>query len=99
MRPIPDKTRAKARRLRREGLGVEAIARRLHKSKSAVHRIVADLGVDRRAEVNRARASIPPAWIDDALKLLADGLSRNAAAARLGVPKSVFYRAIDKFST
>jgi DNA-binding IclR family transcriptional regulator len=87
------------RALRRRGHPIEAIAAAAGVSKSAVHRAVADLGVDARAAANRARAEAPPPWLREARRLHRRGLSRLAIARALGVPKSTLYRALDKFSS
>lgn len=84
------------RELRSQGLAIEAIAEELGFSKSTVHRAVADMPVDRRLNPD-PRAPKRPKWFDRAEKLKAAGLSRYAVAAALKIPKSIVYRAFDKF--
>lgn len=87
----------KARALRRKKQTIEAIAETLGVSKSAVHRAVADMTIDRRAAVNKERAALPAPWVDEARRLFRVGQSAPKIARRLGVCHNTIYRAFDKF--
>lgn len=93
---ITPEAAAEMREFRSRGLAIEAIADELGFSKSAVHRAVEDMPVDRRLSPD-PRLPKRPKWFDRAEKLKAAGLSRFAIADALKIPKSIVYRAFDKF--
>ena len=93
---MPDWSKT-ARRLRRKKISIEAIAAEIGISKSAVHREVRDIEVDRRAAVNTARARIEPPWLDEARALLRSGKSRPEIAVILDVAQTSVYRMFHKF--
>jgi transposase-like protein len=86
-----------ARALRRKKMPIEAIATTIGKSKSAVHRAVADMAPDLRAATNRARAAIEPHWLNEARRLLRAGRSRPQIAVALDVAQTSVYRMLHKF--
>lgn len=96
----PPADRAKVRRakaLRRKGVSLEEIAEAVGLGRTTVHRSVAAIPADARAAANKARAAVAPSWLGQARRLIAGGMTRNEAAATLGVPKSSLYRALDRF--
>ena len=86
-----------ARQLRRKKMPIEAIAAAIGKSKSAVHRAIADMRPDMRAATNRARGNIEPPWLDEARQLLKAGKSRPQIAVTLDVAQTSVYRMLHKF--
>lgn len=96
-KPLAPAIGRRIRAMRRKGAAITDIASDLGLSKSAVGRIVQDMPADARAAANKARAGIKPPWLDEARRLVAAGLSRNEAAARLDVSKSTLYRALARW--
>jgi transposase-like protein len=88
-----------ARRLRAKKMSIEAIAASVGMSKSAVHRVVADMAPDLRAATNKARGDIEPGWLDEARRLLKAGRSRPQIAVTLDVAQTSVYRMLHKFGT
>jgi len=88
-----------ARKLRRRKMSIEAIAAEIGVSKSAVHRAVADMKPDLRADANKARGDIEPEWLNKARRLLKAGHSRPRIAVILDVAQTSVYRMLHKFGT
>lgn len=93
---LSPEVREQIRRLRATGLSGPRTAAALGVSLGAAYTYSPDVTVDARPATNRARAPAPP-WLPEARRLLASGVSRNEAAAKLGVAKSNFYRIVARF--
>ncbi len=84
------------REARRRGSRLEQIAEDFRVSKSAVGRYTEGIPVPTRAP-ERWRVKAPPAWLPEAHSRLASGERRAEAARSMGIPKSVFYRMVERF--
>lgn len=93
---LSPEVRAQIRALRSTGMSGPKVAKTLGVGLSSVYNHGSDHAVDARPATNRARAGIPP-WLPEGRRLLAEGVSRNEVAARLGVAKSHFYRIVARF--
>jgi transposase len=97
-RHAADRQKARqAKALRRKCVSLDEIATTVGLGRSTVHRIVEAIPADARAKANKARAGVPPTWLLEARQLIAGGMTRNEAAAALGVPKSTVYRVLQRF--
>lgn len=97
-RSLDPDLRRQALVLRREGLSTLAIADALGIGKSTAWNYTRKLGLDARSSANKARADAPPDWLPRARAMMKAGIARNAIAKQLGLPRSVVYRGMARFT-